>query len=145
MLYKLTDDKNTGNINQTNLATTGWEEIKIAYRPSFIDHNLLSEEEIKQIRNTMENCLNAFLNGTGAEWFAFGDVFGGYNNPWREPLVKVYDKYLNQTNNKQKAEEKSALDLGRMLKIILRDDERNFIIGKKLRNGKTVNVYKLSK
>ena len=144
MLYKLTDDKNTENIKQTNLATIGWEEIKIAYKPSFIIHNLLLEEEIRQIRNTMEICLNAFLNGAGAEWFAFGDVFGGYNNPWRKPLKKVYDKYLSQTNNSQKAEAKSALDLGRMLKIILRDDERNFIIGKRLRNGKTVNVYKLS-
>lgn len=119
--------------------------IKRVYKPSFVVKGLLSKDEITQITESMKSCVKAFLNGTrGMGKFSFGDVFGGYNNPWEEPFVKVYNIYYYRTNNEQKAKQKAALDLGKLLKIILKENESyDFSVEKVYRKGKEVNYYNL--
>ncbi len=99
--------------------------------------------QVKGITAEQEQLMRAYLQGAVYSWaknrsgdqFAARDLFGGVNAKWEEtPLCPLYEKHRALGKSVKKAINAAGVDCGWLLKSVLAEDRRHFIVG---RSGRT--------
>lgn len=106
----------------------------------------ISEEKIREIKIYIISAVRTFcannLEGDGtSQWFAVHTFFGDKNYYWIEPLSAIYNYYVSIGKTQEKAVLQAGRDIGILLKQVLKDDDRIYVVGVKQRRF-TVNKYK---
>ena len=92
----------------------------------------LNPDDLLLIKTYILGTINGFCINDKASVFSVRILFGGDNRNWdHTPLQKIYNYYIQIGKSITDATVSSAIDVGRLLKIILEDDKRQFeIVGK---------------
>lgn len=81
----------------------------------------LSLNEINEIKLYIKGAVDGFCNINNGETFSVRRLFGGDNGNWNgTPLQAIYNYYVSV--GEDNAKEKSAIDVGVLLKQVLSDD-----------------------
>lgn len=81
----------------------------------------LSLNEINEIKLYIKGAVDGFCNINNGETFSVRRLFGGDNGNWNgTPLQAIYNYYVSV--GADNAKEKSAIDVGVLLKQVLSDD-----------------------
>ena len=81
----------------------------------------LSLNEINEIKLYIKGAVDGFSNINNGETFSVRRLFGGDNGNWNgTPLQAIYNYYVSV--GEDNAKEKSAIDVGVLLKQVLSDD-----------------------
>ena len=93
----------------------------------------ISDEEKDLIKAFMQGAVYCWVKNLKDESFAVRDLMGGENFDWdRTPLQVLYDKHYNAGAGKdhESAIEAAGKDLGWIVKAVLDNDKRTFIVDK---------------
>lgn len=108
----------------------------------------LSGEQITHIKHFIKGAVYSFCaNNLAAEqdgtsqWFGVSLLFGGKNYYWKEPLIELYDYYINAGKSSDTAKNMAGRDVGHLLKQVLQEDDRTYDIENKQRRFST-KMYK---
>ena len=83
------------------------------------------------IKAFMQGAVYSWIKNRKDEPFAVRDLVGGENLDWNgTPLQVLYDKHVSSGKDNDAAFEAAAKDLGWLVKALLDDDKRTFLIDK---------------
>ena len=86
----------------------------------------LDESDLKIIKAYLQGAVYCWIVNRKDEYFYARDLVGGENWNWNgTPLQIIYDRLLPQ--GKDHAEAQAGSDLGWILRLVLVEDQRNFI------------------
>ncbi len=86
----------------------------------------LSTIDIEFAKAYIKGAVHSFCENNPGEYFSVRRLFGGGNGDWGDtPLQRIYEyhKYINPIKDPAK---RAAIDVGWLLKAVLRDDCRTF-------------------
>ena len=107
----------------------------------------LSNEEIVNIKYYVKGAVYSFCNNCkdnkGSNlWFSIHTLFGKKDRFWKDPLVSLYDYYINIGKTHKAAVLSAGKDLGVLLKEVLIEDDRVYQKSKEQRKY-LINSYRL--
>jgi len=103
----------------------------------------LSPFELDSIEVYIKGVVDNFCKRFPKEKFSVRIFFGGDNKDWNgTPLQKIYDYYISIGLSYKKAFNKSAIDVGRLLKKLLIEDEQLYLYIKGYTNEYILIGYK---
>lgn len=84
--------------------------------------------EIQMMKSFLQGAVYCWCKNRPDEWFAARDLLGGENYFWEgTPLYRLYEVYYNEGENEQEyAISEAGKAAGRLLKIVLLEDKREF-------------------
>ena len=79
----------------------------------------------------IEKCIldnvNNWCEAHASKQFAVNYFFGGENKDWTDlPILELYENQIHKGKTEQKAYTQAAQDLGRIVKLVLKNDTRTF-------------------
>lgn len=107
----------------------------------------LSTREIQNIKYYIKGAVYSFCNNCKSNdgdncWFAAYNLFGEENYYWQEPLIMLYNYYINIGKPQSEAIIFAGKDIGILLKQVLIEDTRVYEQNSMQRKF-LVNSYKL--
>lgn len=79
----------------------------------------------------MQGAIYSWSKNNQNEWFAVRDLMGGENFFWQgTPLITLYDKHISKGKTHELAIESAAKDLGWIVKSVLANDKRTYLMEK---------------
>lgn len=89
----------------------------------------LSQIERIKIDAYLISLVNKWFAKKGKEWFAARNLVGGDNADWNGTDLQVlYDKHIKLGKTPTQAKRQAGIDLGKLLKVALNSDPRDFEI-----------------
>jgi len=106
--------------------------------------------KVRGIASYQEDEIKRFMQGAIYAWsknypglpFAVYDLMGGKNYRWEgTPLIALFQKHTSQGKNDQEAIRAAGRDLGWIVKRVVCNDKRRYLIGKKRGKSGLVASY----
>lgn len=89
----------------------------------------IPDEQILAIKNFLQGAVYGWCMQNGKDWFGLRHLVGGTNFHWqRTPLYALYDKHIRLKKSSDDAVTAAAKDAGWLLKRVLADDKRHFLV-----------------
>lgn len=90
--------------------------------------NGVNPNDMQHIRDFLQGSVYCWCNVKGEEEFAARDLVGGDNSEdWdKTPLYALYQHHVNAGKSPKEAFDQSGIDVGHILKSVLKDDNRMF-------------------
>lgn len=89
----------------------------------------LQKKDLLEMEKFLQGLVYTFCKQRGSEKFFLRDLLGGENFYWQgTPMFLLYKRQLDTGKSKQEAFRQAAKDAGKILKIVLDKDKREFIL-----------------
>ena len=87
----------------------------------------IDDNTMQRIKDFLQGAVYCWCKNRPNEWFAASDLVGGKNADWSNlPLNGLYQKYIDLGKPVNYAFDQSGIDLGHILKCVLKEDGRTF-------------------
>lgn len=104
----------------------------------------VAEPARTQIRSFLQGAVYAHIRANPQVPFAAFDLVGNTSFDWQwTPLIELYSAHIRRGKSSRKAVKAAGIDLGWLLKSVLRDDQRRFRVTSKQGKLGAVRAYQL--